>query len=1300
MNVATYHFIVRSLIVLSALCPMADFAAAADAPWLPKSTPEGTASESRHVYIVKQGMEHNRNMDGNAHGIASFHRYRIDRADKSAMWKISIARFDVKQFHDVDVDGDGQTADDVVACHPFSMERPMSMIAPWYDTSIGTQRWFGGAAIYQANAKTSSFSEDGMNDSEEGDSNQPRRNWTLFHETIEIGSPYRIAYLLLWKKSDFMNDGADHPVSFDDSSELRCWLGRYYMGMDANRWVVRNGEQFYMSEAIFRYTGRHKQKPTETRWAKYDPKAPHDFYFDPAKAEYKDVKFNDVTAVGWYVAKDRLVNGYFGCKWEAFEADAVVTAPKRPSSMIDMVEIDSEKTPKFYMSTCEVPYGLWRRIHRMVRTPAHAGFPGFNFRKNGDMGSMDYTVYADPKHKWTDGQNQPVTDITLYDMIAWCNALSAYESRTSCYYEDAEFTKLFREVVRSPIHIKERPLPTIYVKWDADGFRLPTLGEWMAAHPKAGRGTTIGTHTNAVGSGKPNALGIHDMDGNVMELIWNYGNELAPTNERLLVIPSGPFMRKDLQVASASPYGDDAFNGRFDIGLRLVRREAGFPAPQLLNISKMTFDHWDIRKGTKTAPDPARQLKAPLGKPMLKLADIPGKDYAMGVTEVTFAEWKPVYDWAVANGYEFDQSGEMGSMAYWGFGKDWTSGVRTADEPVTGICRDAAALWTNALSELEGRTPVYYADEEFKTVLRKVVMYRPYMPSRAEREALAKLSVVQRRAFFHNRNVLAPTLHVRRDADGYRLPDMAEWRHAAFAGGKGRYPWGNVGGYKDNAWVASNSEFRTHPVGQKKANAFGLHDMIGNVSELTTGTDRVYTPRAGGSFLDVMDRFSEQIRTTKASGKSGAAIARGLMYPDVGFRVLRQNAGPQASLPDATTFASMHFAPAAGLAPFVITATDAPEFDPLQGAVHRANLMRTGVHKTSGVKELKGVKWVFETGGPVRSSPVVVGGVVYVGSYDKHIYAIDAATGKEKWKHKTRGRVSGSAAVVGQTVYFASEDGRLHALKTSDGTEVWAARTGQKPAGSPAVMGGKVYIGAGARGGSELMIMSSGPLLAFDAATGEKLWTGSSGPQGYAAVATEGKRLYAGFGGSCFAAFSLDRGRHTWKTNSGGQRRQFTSMTVVGDSAFIPQTIGGVVFRMNAKTGAEIWRNAPVEKNLKLAMNQGGEFGHEIFTSLAVTGKLVIGGFDDGNVIAFDFKTGKKAWTFPTEKPIHSSPSVAAGLVYFGGWDGVVYALEVATGKPVWQHKIDARMDSSPWPGDNVLYIGADDGKVYALEGK
>jgi len=76
-------------------------------------------------------------------------------------------------------------------------------------------------------------------------------------------------------------------------------------------------------------------------------------------------------------------------------------------------------------------------------------------------------------------------------------------------------------------------------------------------------------------------------------------------------------------------------------------------------------------------------------------------------------------------------------------------------------------------------------------------------------------------------------------ANGYRLPTEAEWEYAGRAGTDGPYDFGAADKLPQYAWFADNADRRTHPVGQKKPNLWGLYDMYGNVSEWC---EDVYSP--------------------------------------------------------------------------------------------------------------------------------------------------------------------------------------------------------------------------------------------------------------------------------------------------------------------------------------------------------------------------------------------------------------------------------------------------------------------------
>lgn len=127
----------------------------------------------------------------------------------------------------------------------------------------------------------------------------------------------------------------------------------------------------------------------------------------------------------------------------------------------------------------------------------------------------------------------------------------------------------------------------------------------------------------------------------------------------------------------------------------------------------------------------------------------------------------------------------------------------------------------------------------------------------------------------------------------------------------------------------------------------------------------------------------------------------------------------------------------------------------------RANSRRTGVFTTKCVHQLRELKWKFDTGGAVDSSPVVADGIVYVGSNCAIFYAIYIETGEEKWRFKAF--VPHSSVVADGMVYFINSRGRsggdLHAVDAETGQEKWKFdRAGAYS--SPAFADGVIYIGS------------------------------------------------------------------------------------------------------------------------------------------------------------------------------------------------------------------------------------------------
>jgi len=120
--------------------------------------------------------------------------------------------------------------------------------------------------------------------------------------------------------------------------------------------------------------------------------------------------------------------------------------------------------------------------------------------------------------------------------------------------------------------------------------------------------------------------------------------------------------------------------------------------------------------------------------------------------------------------------------------------------------------------------------------------------------------------------------------------------------------------------------------------------------------------------------------------------------------------------------------------------------------------------------------WRYQTGGAVVSSPAVgppatakpnvagvpaQGGLVFAGSADHYLYALDLASGAFRWRYQTGGPISSSPAYANGVVLAGSLDGRLYAVEAATGKPLWSEATGGPiDLSSPAILDGRVFIGS------------------------------------------------------------------------------------------------------------------------------------------------------------------------------------------------------------------------------------------------
>lgn len=303
--------------------------------------------------------------------------------------------------------------------------------------------------------------------------------------------------------------------------------------------------------------------------------------------------------------------------------------------------------------------------------------------------------------------------------------------------------------------------------------------------------------------------------------------------------------------------------------------------------------------------------------------------------------------------------------------------------------------------------------------------------------------------------------------------------------------------------------------------------------------------------------------------------------------------------------------------------------------------------------------WEYRTG-DLRSSPTVSGGVVYAGSFDNYLYALDALTGGFLWRFKANGRLS-RPAVSGGVVYTGSADSHLYALDADNGSLLWDYQMGDRVFG-PVVAGGMVYAGS-----------SDENLYALDAATGRLLWSYYS----ILLPVVSGNTVFASSRGNYLYALDAATGHKVWRYKADGR----VSRPVASGGVVYAGSVDGLLYALDAATGRLLWRH---------------ETRGPVYMP-AVANGVVYAGSSDNHLYALDAATGRLIWRYETGGVVYT-PAVADGVVYAGSGDEHLYAFDAATGELLWHHRTSGRV-YTPAVSDGVVYAGSADNHLYAIAG-
>jgi len=352
-----------------------------------------------------------------------------------------------------------------------------------------------------------------------------------------------------------------------------------------------------------------------------------------------------------------------------------------------------------------------------------------------------------------------------------------------------------------------------------------------------------------------------------------------------------------------------------------------------------------------------------------------------------------------------------------------------------------------------------------------------------------------------------------------------------------------------------------------------------------------------------------------------------------------------------------------------LCAQDAPMF--------RGDLAHTGVYHSAAPRTLDVVKWKFPTGAYMISSPAIVGDLIYVGSTDGRLYAIDRESGTKRWTLQTGARIVSSPAVADGVVYALSYDDTLYAANATTGSVVWKFATrgehrytathlhGTLPRAeampdpydtflsSPAVSNGTVYFGS-----------SDGNVYALNARTGSLTWKFKTGDVVHSSPAVVGGTVYVGGWDTFFYALDAATGALKWKYKTGDDADEHNQIGIQSSPAVVDGVVyfGGrdsYLYALQAGTGALKWR----------VRNHGAW----VITSPAVTDGMVYYGNADGQTFyALDAATGAARDSLKASWYFFGSPAVAGPMVYAPNWDGRIFVFDRVSHRQTYVFETDS----------------------------
>ncbi len=336
--------------------------------------------------------------------------------------------------------------------------------------------------------------------------------------------------------------------------------------------------------------------------------------------------------------------------------------------------------------------------------------------------------------------------------------------------------------------------------------------------------------------------------------------------------------------------------------------------------------------------------------------------------------------------------------------------------------------------------------------------------------------------------------------------------------------------------------------------------------------------------------------------------------------------------------------------------------------------------------------WTYKAEGPIRTGPAVLDSVVYVGSHDEWLYALDIHSGSRLWRFPANSPIVSTPAVSAGHIYFGTQGGELFCIRAPVNGEIpaghlaWRFEANAPVTGSPLVTdAGLVFFGSG--DGSFYAVESGSGRLRWVRKTGGPIVAGASKglypiPAGLDdninATSHASAVLCASTDGKIYA-FAESTGERVWTLDTGA-----------------PLTAAPAIYQATAYVGnyaGGIWALGIAAGHIQWTATVPGP----VVAAPAITRSVVCVATRNGHVFGLSARDGSELWQRSLPAAVSSSPTIVAGRkLYVTCRDGYVRALDLNSGELLWEHFAGEPLTTSPTIAEDHMLIGGENAGLYA----